>query len=85
MEKRIAIALYALGSSAEYRTVANVFGVGKSTVGKLLMEFCEAVWMILQPEYLNGYPVTIDKLKECVKGFEEMGLPQCFAAIDKFC
>lgn len=84
LEKRVAVALYALGSSAEYRTVANVFGIGRSTVGKLLIEFCEEVWRTLQPEYLNGYPVTAEKLKECVKGFEEMGLPQCFASIDKF-
>ena len=31
---RVAIAVYWMASSAEYRTIANLFGVGKSTVHK---------------------------------------------------
>ncbi|XP_011194841.3 prostatic spermine-binding protein-like [Zeugodacus cucurbitae] len=39
VEKRVAIALYALGSSAEYRTVASLFGVGRTTVGEIVLDF----------------------------------------------
>ncbi|XP_039969429.1 uncharacterized protein LOC120781298 [Bactrocera tryoni] len=39
LQKRVAIALYALGSSAEYRTVASVFGVGRTTVGEIVVDF----------------------------------------------
>ena len=32
VQKQVAITLYLLASSAEYRTIGNLFGVGKSTV-----------------------------------------------------
>ncbi|XP_055845403.1 uncharacterized protein LOC129911591 [Episyrphus balteatus] len=82
LPKRIAIALYTLGSSAEYRSVANLFGVGKCTVGNILHEFCEEVWKVLHPIYLSAYPLTEDKIKENVEGFSKLGFPQCFGAID---
>jgi hypothetical protein len=31
VQKQVAITLYWLASSAEYRTIGNLFGVGKST------------------------------------------------------
>jgi len=40
LEKRIAKALYILGSSSEYRTVGRLFGVSDSMVCKILQEFC---------------------------------------------
>lgn len=41
VEKRLCCALYALGSSSELRTIANLFGNRKSTAGQILREFCE--------------------------------------------
>lgn len=84
LEKRVAIALYALGSSAEYRSLANLFGVGKSTVGKILNEFCVLVWSELKKKYLNFFPLTYDKIKDCVIGFNAIGFPQCLGAIGKY-
>lgn len=80
LEKRIGIALYALGSSAEYRTVANLFGVGRTTVGELVLEFAEAVCEFFK-DFLNVYPPTQEKVEEIVTGFESLGFPQCFGAI----
>lgn len=37
---RIAIVLYKLGSCAEYRVVANQFGIHKCTVKKFVYQFC---------------------------------------------
>ncbi|XP_055908916.1 uncharacterized protein LOC129943465 [Eupeodes corollae] len=82
LKKRIAIAIYTLGSSAEYRTVAAIFGVGTSTVGMILKEFCREVWLVLKPKYLCAYPLTEQTIKENVSGFEKLGFPQCFGAID---
>lgn len=81
LPKRIAIALYALGSSAEYRTVANLFGIGKSTVCELVLEFCNAVWDVMQPMYLNYFPLSKEIVQDCVSGFERLGFPQCLGAI----
>lgn len=83
LEKRIAIALYALGSSAEYRTIANLFGVGKSTVCEMVEEFCMEVWRLMRHDYMDSFPLTDERIEDCVKGFEKIGFPQCYGAIGK--
>src|SRR6185437_4310315 len=50
LDKRIAIAIYWLSSTSEMRTVSNLFGLGKSSVCKIIHEFCTAVI----DHYLNG-------------------------------
>ena len=83
LEKRIAIALYALGSSSEYRTIANLFGVGRTTVGEIVMDFCREVVNKLTDRYLSVFPLSDEKRQELVSGFAEMGFPQCIGAIGK--
>ena len=43
LDHRVAIAVYWMASSAEYRTIANLFGVGKSTVRKCIHDVCTAM------------------------------------------
>ncbi|KAK0146637.1 Protein ALP1-like [Merluccius polli] len=43
LEMRVAIVLYKLASCAEYRVVANQFGVHKSTVKKFVYMFCKGM------------------------------------------
>lgn len=81
LEKRIAIALYALGSSAEYRTIANMFGVGKATVCKILLSFCSEVWRVMAPIYLNNFPMERQKIEGLKQEFEALGFPQCMGAL----
>ncbi|XP_067648025.1 uncharacterized protein [Eurosta solidaginis] len=82
LEKRVAIALYALGSSSEYRSIANLFGVGKATVCKILIEFCNEVWACMSPEYFKSFPLTRTGIAQGVADFNAMGYPQCIGAID---
>ena len=44
IQKQVAITLYWLASSAEYRTISNLFGVGKSTVCSIVHKVCEAIY-----------------------------------------
>lgn len=83
LDKRVAIALYALGSSAEYRSIGNLFGVGKSTVCTILIDFCKEAWAVLQPKYLKNFPLNQSKLEELRKGFDALGFPQCWGALGK--
>lgn len=80
-EKRVAIALYALGSSAEYRTIANLFGVSKTTVCRILIDFCQEVCRQLKTLYLNIFPFLKETIENSLKEFEMNGLPQCLGAI----
>lgn len=73
--------LYALGSSAEYRTVANVFGAGRTTVGEIVRKVCTEICRKLEKQYINGYPPTQDKFDTILGGFASLGFPQCYGAI----
>jgi len=81
LEKRVAIALFTLGSSAEYRTVGRLFGVSSASVCKIFKEFCLVVWRALSPDYLPPDFLTHENVEECVEGFQRLGFPQCFGAI----
>ena len=43
LHHRFAIAVYWMASSAEYRTIANLFGVGKLTVHNCIHDVCTAM------------------------------------------
>ncbi|XP_070854324.1 uncharacterized protein [Drosophila suzukii] len=82
LEKRIAIALYILGSSAEYRSIERLFGVAQNTVCKILHEFCRALIFEFASEFMSPDYLTPEKVDECIKGFEAIGFPKCLGAID---
>ncbi len=65
--KRIAIAVYKLSSSAEYRTVANLFGVGKSSVCEIVNEFCYFVAENLMQDFTQ-FPISEESAKNCILG-----------------
>ncbi|KAH7978902.1 hypothetical protein HPB49_007252 [Dermacentor silvarum] len=53
LEKRVAVALYRLCSSAEDRTIAHLFDIARSTLNVLHQEFCTAVVDLLEGEWLG--------------------------------
>ncbi|KAH8026999.1 hypothetical protein HPB51_001314 [Rhipicephalus microplus] len=81
-EKRVGIALYKLCSSAEDRTVANLFGVGRSTVNTLYRQFCEAVVAVLEHEWMKM--VTAEETARHIQEFEAVtGFGQGVGALDR--
>uniref|UniRef100_A0A8C3FU42 DDE Tnp4 domain-containing protein n=1 Tax=Chrysemys picta bellii TaxID=8478 RepID=A0A8C3FU42_CHRPI len=77
VEKRVAIAIWKLATPDSYRSVANQFGVGKSTAGIVLMQVCKAINRILLRR-----TVTLGNVQEIVDSFAQMGFPNCGGAID---
>ncbi|KAH9382057.1 hypothetical protein HPB48_008529 [Haemaphysalis longicornis] len=53
VKKVVGVGLYKLCSTAEDRSVAHIFGVGRSTVNGIYREFCEAVIAVLEDELLR--------------------------------
>ena len=81
IQHRVAIAVYTLASAANYRTIGNLFGVGKSTVGEVFMFVCKLIDTHLFKEFVR-FPVG-ERLDEVVNGFHgRHGFPQCIGAID---
>lgn len=81
IEKRIAVSLFTLGCTRDYSNCAKLFGISTPMVSKILDDFYKEVKCVLLPEYLPNEFLTQHKLKECVRGFEAMGFPQCFGGI----
>ena len=81
VEERVAVTTWKLATNVEYRTLSNLFGLGRSTVCTIVVETCNAIATHLLPVYVQ-IPRG-EKLKEIVKGFEDMwGFPQAAGAID---
>uniref|UniRef100_A0A8C3SEK4 Putative nuclease HARBI1 n=1 Tax=Chelydra serpentina TaxID=8475 RepID=A0A8C3SEK4_CHESE len=77
VEKRMGIALWKLAMPDSYRSVANQFRVGKSTVGAVVMQVAKAITELLVPRV-----VTLGNVQVIVDGFAAMGFPNCGGAID---
>ena len=81
VKKQVAIAIYFLGSSAEYRTIGNLFGVSTSTVCKVVHMVCEAIAENLLEKYVT-FP-TGSNHKHVSQGNEGIwGFPNCGGEID---
>lgn len=53
LKNRVAIALWKLPTSSEYRTVGHVFGVSRTTVCRCVQQFCAAAELMLVPEQIR--------------------------------
>ncbi|ESO88709.1 hypothetical protein LOTGIDRAFT_75569, partial [Lottia gigantea] len=81
VEMRVGISLWILGTPCEYRTVAHLFGISRSSVCLILREFCQVVKDKLSKRYI--YLPDNDELQDIMLTFEQRwGFPNCGGAID---
>ena len=84
VEVRVAVTVWRLATNTEYRTISALFGLGRSTVGEIVLETCEMIAHHLMPRYV-AIPNN-EGLREIVDGFNShWGFPQTFCAIDGIC
>ena len=80
--QRLAITLYWLSDNAHYRTIANLFGVGKSTVCGIVKDVCQAIVRVLLPLYIR-LPQSPQEIQRIIDGFaDRAGFPQVVGAVD---
>ncbi|XP_075753869.1 uncharacterized protein LOC142818380 [Pelodiscus sinensis] len=77
LQKRVAIALWKLSMPDSYRSVRNQFGVGRSTVGAVLMQVVKAINRVLLRRV-----VRLADPDAVIRGFGALGFPNCGGAID---
>ena len=81
VEVRVAVTIWKLATTVEYRTLAALFGLGRSTVGQIVIDTCAAI----MDHSLSRFVKVPDRthLKTIVDGFEDLwGFPQAAGAID---
>ncbi|XP_074850065.1 uncharacterized protein LOC142012915 [Carettochelys insculpta] len=77
VEKRVGIAVWKLATPDSYRSVGQQFGVGKATVGAVLMEVVRAINVMLLHRL-----VRLGDPDATITGFATLGFPSCFGALD---
>ena len=81
VQQRVAITLWILATSCEYRIVAHLFGLARCTVCCIVKDTCRSIVKVLLPKYIS-FP-TGSKLSETVGGFKtKWGIPQCAGSTD---
>ena len=81
VEERVAVTIWRLAKNVEYRTLVALFGLGRSTVGKIVVETCQAISRHLFSQYVKVPQQS--KLRAIVDMFERRwGFPQAVGAID---
>ena len=81
LKKRVAITIWVLATTVEYRTVGQLFGVARCTVCCIVKDTCKAIITVVLSKYIK-FPVG-DALDAVMDGFmEQWGIPQCVGSID---
>ncbi len=80
-QKRVAITLFFIGTTAEYRTIANLFGASTSFVCKCIKDVSKAIVGKLRPLFLS-IPKDEELLEIMNIYKEKWGFPCCAGAID---
>lgn len=81
VEERLAATLRILAHGDSVLTVACGYRMGRSTLAKIFKETCEALWTVLQPEFLP-FP-TANSFEENAKVFWKVwNFPHCLGSFD---
>ena len=80
-EKRITIDLFSLATTAEYRTIAHLFGVFKSSVCLIVKEVCAAIAGVLSKRCIC-IPQGADMYNNMLSFERKWAFPNCAGAID---
>ena len=78
---RIAIVLYKLASCFEYRIVANLFGVHKSTVKKFVYVFCKGMVSLVMKNIIR-MPTAEEAIAIASRFQQKFHIPQIIGCID---
>ena len=81
VEARVAVTIWKLATNVEYRTIAALFGIGRSTVGEIVVDTCYVISHVLVPKYVCVR--QNECLHQSLNGFQHRwGFPQRVGAIE---
>jgi hypothetical protein len=84
-DEAIAMALYALGTPADFRTIGNVASRGETTISKHLYRVCNAIvkkWGQQSANPVIKHASAAGNVRIAQRFLEERGMPGCIGALD---
>ncbi len=78
--RRLGTVIWWFVTPCEYRTVAELFGIGEATLCKLIREICCGIQRLMLIKYIH-LPYG-PELEHALSGFASRGMPFCVGAID---
>ena len=82
LEKRVAITLHYLKDQGSMIMTANLFGIGRCTVGQVVYEICTIITNKLGPQFIQFPTEREDVLKAMAQFSNRFGFPQVVGCID---
>ncbi|KAI5073910.1 hypothetical protein GOP47_0011923 [Adiantum capillus-veneris] len=81
VKRKVAMSLHLLGIGGPVHNVANMYGMGRSTVSRVFRQFITAI--VKHKSSFIHWPRTPLELEQVKRGFEaKQGFPNCCGAID---
>ena len=81
VEAKVAMALWRLATGIDYRSIGQLFGVGRCTCCKITHEVCQTILNVLLNRFIKI--VTGERLEEVKQSFLiKSGLPHCVGAVN---
>ena len=82
LQQRVAVTLWKLATNVEYRTLAQLMGIGRSTACEIVNSVCKAITCHLLLRYIS-IPIDEVQVQEIMDEFEgKTGFPRANGAID---
>ena len=71
-----------LSTGDSFRTIADSYRIGRSTVANIVHEACTAIWNVLKNDYMNASETTLDWRNIAEKFEGRWNFPNCIGTID---
>ena len=82
-EQRLSVTLRHLVTGDSHSTIGMSYRLSPTTVGRIILETCEAIWTVLMQHNYFEAPSTEQEWNEIAIGFEtKWNFPNCIGAID---
>uniref|UniRef100_A0A1I8M9Y5 DDE Tnp4 domain-containing protein n=1 Tax=Musca domestica TaxID=7370 RepID=A0A1I8M9Y5_MUSDO len=80
--ERLMVTLRYLATGESFRSLQFIFRIPHNTISTIIPEVCDAIYKVLQPDYLKTPSTETEWLAVSEKFYEKWNFPNCIGSID---